>query len=124
MAVGGGGKFEGGGSLLLISGVPLPSSASSKISLATKEESLSATIPPLLGNSGEEDALPKDILVLSTLDGIPEENAGPPPPPAAPFRGALPNEPGGRPFFDGIPPRYELEEAIEEALEMHNLHDD
>jgi len=30
----------------------------------------------------------------------------------------------GELVFDGIPPRYELEEAIEEALEMQNLHED
>src|SRR6056300_1378542 len=55
-AFGGGGTLEGGGSSLEIAGVPLPSSASSKISLATNDESLSATIPPLLGNNGSEDA--------------------------------------------------------------------
>jgi hypothetical protein len=30
----------------------------------------------------------------------------------------------GELVFDAIPPRYELEEAIEEALEMHNRHED
>jgi len=104
VALGGGGKFEGGGSSLLISGEPLPSSASSKISLATKDGSLSTTIPPLFGNSGAEDTLPKDFFALgsvSALGGIPEENAEPPP--TAPFRGAFPNEEGAA-ALDGISP--------------------
>ena len=30
----------------------------------------------------------------------------------------------GELVFDAIPPRHELEDAIEEAVEMHRLHDD
>lgn len=89
VAFGGGGMLEGGGSSLLISGEPLPSSASSKISLATNDESLSATIPPLFGNSGAEDVFPKD-------------DAGPPL--LAPFKGAFPNELEVGPFVCGILP--------------------